>query len=72
MCHAWQQDKLRHFCKEKGIQVCAWSPLGASGAPWGTHAVMESPILRDIAIAKGCGTGAIYIRRLILCVYGVQ
>ncbi|KAK4567464.1 hypothetical protein RGQ29_003307 [Quercus rubra] len=49
---SWQQEKLRHFCKEKGIQVSAWSPLGANGAIWGTLAVMESPVLKEIAITK--------------------
>ncbi|GMY24021.1 methylecgonone reductase-like [Fagus crenata] len=47
-----QQEKLRHFCKEKGIQVSAWSPLGANGASWGTLDVMESPVLKDIAVTK--------------------
>ncbi|KAF8407538.1 hypothetical protein HHK36_006672 [Tetracentron sinense] len=50
---AWQQRKLIDFCKEKGIHVSAWSPLGANGAWWGTTAVMDSPILKDIAMAKG-------------------
>ncbi|KAL3724879.1 hypothetical protein ACJRO7_029965 [Eucalyptus globulus] len=50
---AWQQEKLRGYCREKGIQVSAWSPLGANGAAWGTLAVMESPVLKEIAIAKG-------------------
>nr|POE52981.1 methylecgonone reductase [Quercus suber] len=49
---SWQQEKLRHFCKEKGIQVSAWSPLGANGALWGTLAVMENPVLKEIAITK--------------------
>ncbi|KAI6685967.1 hypothetical protein NL676_031880 [Syzygium grande] len=31
----WQQQKLRDFCKEKGIHVSAYSPLGAKGTLWG-------------------------------------
>ncbi|KAL3724880.1 hypothetical protein ACJRO7_029966 [Eucalyptus globulus] len=50
---AWQQEKLRGYCREKGIQVSAWSPLGANGAFWGTLAVVESPVLKEIAIAQG-------------------
>jgi len=50
---AWQQENLRKFCKEKGIHVSAWSPLGANGAVWGSLAVMDSPILKDIAIKTG-------------------
>ena len=49
---SWQQEELRHFCKEKGIQVSAWSPLGANGASCGTLDVMESPVLKDIAVTK--------------------
>ncbi|KAF9671239.1 hypothetical protein SADUNF_Sadunf12G0026700 [Salix dunnii] len=49
---AWQQKKLLEFCKEKGIHVSAWSPLGANGASWGSLAVMKSPILEEIAAAK--------------------
>lgn len=45
----WQQRKLIHFCKEKGIQVTAFSPLGANGAPWGTKNVMECNVLKEIA-----------------------
>lgn len=50
---AWQQGNLRKFCQEKGIHMSAWSPLGANGASWGTLAVMESPVLKDIAISTG-------------------
>ncbi|KAF8008479.1 hypothetical protein BT93_K2220 [Corymbia citriodora subsp. variegata] len=50
---AWQQEKLREYCREKGIHVSAWSPLGANGAFWGSSAVMESPLLKEIAAAKG-------------------
>ncbi|XP_010271101.1 PREDICTED: methylecgonone reductase-like [Nelumbo nucifera] len=49
---AWQQKELREFCKENGIHVCAWSPLAKNGAPGGSLAVMKSPILKDIAMAK--------------------
>ncbi|KAI4329960.1 hypothetical protein MLD38_028281 [Melastoma candidum] len=49
----WQQTKLREFCKEKGIHVSAWSPLGANGAAWGTMAVMESAVLKELADARG-------------------
>ncbi|KAK4376657.1 hypothetical protein RND71_002953 [Anisodus tanguticus] len=49
----WRQDKMLEFCREKGIQVSAWSPLGANGIPfWGNHAVMQNPVLKDIAIHK--------------------
>ena len=49
----WQQKKLREYCTEKGIHVTAFSPLGARGTPWGSNRVMECPILKEIAEAKG-------------------
>lgn len=49
----WQQQKLRQFCKEKGIHITAYSPLGAKGTLWGTNRVMESEVLQEIAKAKG-------------------
>ncbi|KAK7270676.1 hypothetical protein RJT34_25999 [Clitoria ternatea] len=52
MSPSWQQGKLREFCKEKGIHVSAWSPLGAYKTSYGSNAVMESPILKDIANAR--------------------
>ncbi|KAI6694278.1 hypothetical protein NL676_021988 [Syzygium grande] len=55
---AWQQEKLREYCRDKGIHVSAWSPLAAHGAPWGSLAVMESPLLTEIAVAKGIKTVA--------------
>lgn len=49
----WQQKKLRGFCVGKGIQVCAYSPLGGKGAFWGQDWVMESHVLKEIAIERG-------------------
>ncbi|OAY70858.1 Non-functional NADPH-dependent codeinone reductase 2, partial [Ananas comosus] len=49
----WQQKKLREFCVEKGIKICAYSPLGAKGTVWGNDRVMECEVLKEIAQAKG-------------------
>ncbi|CAN1334039.1 Methylecgonone reductase [Linum perenne] len=48
-----QQKELVELCKQKGVQVCAWSPLSANGAYWGSFSVMKSPVLQEIAEAKG-------------------
>lgn len=53
MNSSWQQEKLRDFCKQKGIHVSAWSALGAYKVTWGSGAVMENQILQDIAKEKG-------------------
>lgn len=45
----WQQQKMLEYCKEKGIHVSAYSPLGARGSSWGSNAVMENSILDHIA-----------------------
>ncbi|KAG9457657.1 hypothetical protein H6P81_002165 [Aristolochia fimbriata] len=60
----WQQKKLVGFCKEKGIHVTAWSPLGAPGASWGSYNVMNSPILEEIANARGKSVAQVALRWL--------
>lgn len=48
----WNPNRLRDFCNENNIQITAYSPLGANGAPWGTIDVMNCPTLKNIALAK--------------------
>ncbi|OEL15082.1 putative NAD(P)H-dependent oxidoreductase 1 [Dichanthelium oligosanthes] len=48
-----RQNKLREFCKAKGIQLCAYSPLGGKGTPWANDSVMDSPILKQISKERG-------------------
>ncbi|KAE9586103.1 hypothetical protein Lal_00009868 [Lupinus albus] len=62
---SWQQENLRKFCKEKGIHVSAWSPLGSNGSMWGSNAVIDNPILKDIAISTGKTVGQVALRWLI-------
>lgn len=59
---SWQQGKLREFCMNKGIHVCAWSPLGAYKVFWGSNAVMENPILQEIAEARRKSVAQIALR----------
>ncbi|TVU31411.1 hypothetical protein EJB05_23095, partial [Eragrostis curvula] len=48
-----RQKKLRQFCKDKGIQLCAYSPLGGKGTPWANNSVLDSPVLKQIALDRG-------------------
>nr|AAR89809.1 reductase 1 [Hydrangea macrophylla]AAR89811.1 reductase 1 [Hydrangea macrophylla] len=58
----WQQRKLVEFCKENGVLVGAFSPLGALGTSWGSNNVMESEILKEIAKAKGKTVAQVSLR----------
>ncbi|XP_048326417.2 LOW QUALITY PROTEIN: non-functional NADPH-dependent codeinone reductase 2 [Ziziphus jujuba] len=49
----WQQKNLRDFCKEKGISITAYSPLGGKGTIWGTNRVLDCEVLKEIAENKG-------------------
>ncbi|CAJ1952197.1 unnamed protein product [Sphenostylis stenocarpa] len=62
MSPSWQQGKLTEFCKQKGIHVSAWSPLGSYKSFCGTNAVMESPILKEIACARQKSMAQIALR----------
>ncbi|KAJ9164047.1 hypothetical protein P3X46_023664 [Hevea brasiliensis] len=46
----WRQAKLRGVCADHKIHVSAYSPLGGPGNSWGTTAVVESPIIKSIAL----------------------
>lgn len=62
MSVAWQQARLLEFCREKGVHVSAWSPLGAGGAAHGNPGLLEIPQLKDIAKAKHKTTAQIALR----------
>ncbi|KAL6905441.1 hypothetical protein ACP4OV_003042 [Aristida adscensionis] len=57
-----RQKKLREFCNAKGIQLCAYSPLGGKGTAWGNDSVMDSPVLKQIAQDRGKTIAQICIR----------
>lgn len=57
-----RQKKVREFCRTKGIQLCGYSPLGGSGAPWANNSVMESPVLKQIAQDRGKTVAQVCIR----------
>ncbi|KAF0929141.1 hypothetical protein E2562_016380 [Oryza meyeriana var. granulata] len=57
-----RQNKLRAFCMERQIQLCAYSPLGASGTAWGSSAVMNCPLLKQIASQRGKTVAQVCLR----------
>ncbi|CAN6715698.1 unnamed protein product [Malus baccata var. baccata] len=53
-CHpSWQQDKLRSFCKSKGVHLSGYSPLGSPGTTWIKSEVLRNPILATVAEKLG-------------------
>ncbi|KAH6815654.1 oxidoreductase superfamily protein [Perilla frutescens var. frutescens] len=58
----WQQKKLIEFCKDRGILVVAYSPLGAFGTFYGTNRIMESKVLKQIAEGKGKAVAQVALR----------
>lgn len=49
----WQQKKLRETCRKANILVTGWSPLGAPLMGWGSVAVLDDPIIKQIALKHG-------------------
>nr|XP_027122919.1 methylecgonone reductase-like isoform X2 [Coffea arabica] len=62
----WQQRKLVPFAKEKGIHIIAWSPLGGYGTSWGSNAVMENPIIKNIADSRNKTVAEVALRWVYL------
>ncbi|KAK1309062.1 hypothetical protein QJS10_CPA09g00297 [Acorus calamus] len=60
----WQQRKLKDFCKDKGIVLCVWSPLGGIGALFGSYRILDNPILEQVAQARGKSKGQVALRWL--------
>ncbi|CAM0904460.1 unnamed protein product [Alopecurus aequalis] len=58
----WQQQKLIEFCKEKGIHVSAYSPLGGQSRTSKINAVLQSEVLKEIAEARGKSIAQISLR----------
>ncbi|PON79248.1 Aldo/keto reductase [Parasponia andersonii] len=61
----WQQKKLTEFCKEKGILITAYSPLGGNrDGFWLTNRVIDCEVLKEIANARGKTIAQICLRWL--------
>ncbi|KAI4308448.1 hypothetical protein L6164_031525 [Bauhinia variegata] len=60
---AWQQKKLRDFCKENGITLTAFCPL-RKGASRGANAVMDNDVVKEIAEVHGKSVAQVCLRWL--------
>lgn len=58
----WQQRKLREFGRGKGIQLCAYSTLGAKGTQLGSDAVMDTSVLQEITASRGNSVAQLCLR----------
>lgn len=61
-----QQSELLDFCRENGIHVTAYSPLGSPDRPEGLKAanepsLLENPVIREVAENHGASAGQILI-----------
>ncbi|KAL3512471.1 hypothetical protein ACH5RR_025188 [Cinchona calisaya] len=54
--------KIGAILREKGIRICAWSPLAGYGTVWATDVVMGNPILQEIAASKGKTVAQVALR----------
>jgi len=61
------QKKLEAFCKEKGVQLVAYSPLGSPAIPWETASgvLLEEPKLKAIAKAHNKSPAQVELRWII-------
>lgn len=50
------QQEIVDYCKELGIHVTAYSPLGSSGSP-----LMQLPVIQGIAQRKGSSAAAVLL-----------
>ncbi|KAJ1271223.1 hypothetical protein BS78_06G112400 [Paspalum vaginatum] len=58
----WQQPTLRAYCAEKGIHVAAFSALGGQSWDGQPNAVLQSPVLAEIAGARGKTVAQVALR----------
>ncbi|TVU31415.1 hypothetical protein EJB05_23099, partial [Eragrostis curvula] len=63
-----RQKKLRDFCRQRGIQLCAYSPLGGRDTPWANGCVMDSPVLKQIAQGRGKTVAQVFVANYTVCI----
>jgi len=65
--HPWlQQNDLLHHCRERGVVLTAYAPLG-SGATLDGNSLLEDPQIRSIAAAHGASAAQVLIAWGLAC-----
>ncbi|MEB3321929.1 MAG: aldo/keto reductase [Synechococcaceae cyanobacterium] len=65
--HPWlQQNALLHQCRERGVVLTAYAPLG-SGASIGGQSLLEDPQILSIAAAHGASAAQVLIAWGLAC-----
>ncbi|KAI9080950.1 hypothetical protein K1719_037111 [Acacia pycnantha] len=59
-----QQKELREYCKQKGIVVTAYSPLGTATSAGGSSRILDNEILINIAKSHGKSVAQVALRWL--------
>ncbi|KAG0525990.1 hypothetical protein BDA96_06G106200 [Sorghum bicolor] len=57
----WQQKRLSEFCKDKGIHLTAYSPLGGQSMSM-ANPVLQSEVLQEVAKARGKSVAQVSLR----------
>jgi len=61
----WQQKRLSEFCKDKGIHLTAYSPLGGQSMSM-ANPVLQSEVLQEVAKARGKSVAQVPTRQQYL------
>jgi len=62
----WQQKRLTKFCKDKGIHLTAYSPLGGQSMSK-ANPVLQSEVLQEVAKARGKSVAQVPTIHLNMC-----